>query len=251
LLSNHDRRDPDLSPRLAIVGLSPAATQIAEFVRAYSETRSYVEASIRGAFADLAPDIIAMLDGTGLSNKLGLRFPQGGVTLARHPDVYVTSLVGCATLDPAGGSDDFDPTIYDGTRRCVEERFLAEMLNPRFERLAVVVLFGAKGRAAVSNLRGGDGKSILQLLEEAGKTVLFFPHPSGQNMEYVKLASLPLARVPSRAAYVAERWQEYHQRPARGGRKKQTEAAYKSKRKAVWEAVYDLRWQIAGLDVKP
>jgi hypothetical protein len=250
LLSNHDRRDPNLSPRVAVVGLSPAATQISEFVEAYAATGSYVEASIRGAFARLAADIVAMFRGVGLATKLGLRFAQGD-TLARHPDVYVTSLVGCATLDSKGGSDDFDPSSFEGTRRCVADRFLNEMRDPRFSRLQVVVILGTKARDAVASLHGRDGKSVLQTLEAAGKRVLFFPHPSPQNIEYIRLASLPLDEVPTEAVYLSERWHEYRMKPARNGRRKQSELEYKAKRRAVWNAIYVLRWQVAKLQVQP
>jgi hypothetical protein len=251
LLSNHDRRDLAVSPRLALVGLSPGATQLNEFVSYYAKSGSYTEASMRATFAALAPDIIAMLEGTGLAAKLKLSFPYRN-SFARHPDVYVTSLVGCATLDPKDRSDDFDPAAFDGTRRCIEIRFLNEMLNPRFDTLEVVVILGKKGQAAVSVLRGGnDRRSILQVLENAGKTVLFFPHPSGQNIEQVRLASLPLSRVPLRAAYISEKWEEYSSQPPRPGKVKQTESAYKARRGAIWDAVYDLRWEIAGMRVRP
>ncbi|RWP41583.1 MAG: hypothetical protein EOR04_14450 [Mesorhizobium sp.] len=250
LLSNHDRRDPNLSPKMAVVGLSPAGTQISEFVTSYAQTGSYVEASIRGAFAGLAADIIAMFRGVGLAMKLGLKFPHSG-SLARHPDVYVTSLVGCATLDAKGGSDDFDPAAFAGTRRCVVDRFLNEMLDPRFSRLQVVVFLGTKARDAVTNLQGRDGKSILQTLEAAGKRMLFFPHPSPQNIEYVRLASLPLDEMASEAVYLSERWHEYRMKPARNGRRKQSELEYKAKRRAVWNAIFELRWQVAKLQVRP
>lgn len=249
LLSNHDRCDPNLSPKIAVVGLSPAATQINEFVKSYAGTGSYVEASIRGAFAGLAADIIAMFRGIGLAMKLGLKFPHND-SLARHPEIYATSLVGCATLDAKGGSDDFDPAAFGGTRRCVADRFLNEMLDPRFSRLQVVVVLGTKARDVVASVHGRDGKSILQALEAAGRRVLFFPHPSPQNIEYIRLASLPLAEVPSEGAYLSERWHEYRMKPARKGRRKQSELEYKAKRRAVWNAIYDLRWQVAKLQVR-
>lgn len=248
LLSNHDRRNPHISPRVALVGLSPAATQIKEFVDSYAETGNYVEASIRGAFAGLAKDIIAMLRGVGLTAKLGLKFPHGD-TLARHPDIYVTSLVGCATLDAKDGSDDFDPSRFEGTRRCMTERFLSEIGNPRFSRLGIVIVLGTKGRNAISTLRCSDSRTIQQVLEAMGKKVLFFPHPSPQNVEYVRLASLSLDEMPSEAAYVSERWDEYRIKPPRRGRVKEPEEKYKAKRSAVWKTIFDLRWQVAELEV--
>ena len=77
LLRNHDiARTPGLNPRVAVVGLSPAGNQIKEFVSAYRNSRDYAMASIAGAFAGLARDIIAMIKGLGIADKLGLHFPE-------------------------------------------------------------------------------------------------------------------------------------------------------------------------------
>jgi hypothetical protein len=57
--------------------------------------------------------------------------------------------------------------------------------------------------------------------------------------------------MPSEAEYVAERWEEYRLKPPRRGRQKEPETKYKAKRSAVWNAIYDLRWQVAKLEVRP
>ena len=249
LLRNHRAQDlTRLNPKIAIVGLSPAGNQIDAFREAYASSGDYDTAAIAGAFAGLAPDIIGMLDGLGLTQRLGIDFPTRG-TLDHHPDIYVTSLVACASLDKDGSSDDFDPLRFDPARRCISERFVQEITNPAFTRLTHVVILGSPGAKALRRLMSRSGRTVLEELQRAGKTVLDLPHPSGQNLEYVKLASLPAERVPKLAEYVDAKWREYAAKPPRPGRGKEPEAKYKAKRETVWRTIDGLRRQIAGLEV--
>lgn len=226
LLNNHPPQlRGTLNPKVAIVGLSPAGNQIDEFVLDYSRSGEYGEASVAGAFAGLAGSIIAMMDGLGLTAKLGLSWPDS--TLARHPDVYVTSLVACATLDTAGGSDAFDPLQYRSAVRCVSERFVKEMLAPSFSELRTILILGTKGWAAVNCLKLPSGKTVVETLRSAGKLVMSLPHPSGQNREYVALSSLSPKEFPSCEAYIANCWERYQDRPPRTGREKESESIYK------------------------
>lgn len=246
LLNNHPPQlRGTLNPKVAIVGLSPGGNQIDEFVAAYSQSRDYGVASVAGAFAGLAGSIIAMMQGLGLSAKLGLSFPAS--TLARHPDAYVTSLVACATLDTAGGSNAFDPLRYRSATRCIGERFVKEMLAPGFKELRAILILGSNGWKAVSSLRLSSGKTVVETLRSAGKLVMPLPHPSGQNGEYVALASFRPEEFPSCAAYVAGCWEGYKDQPPRKGRAKQSERIYKDKRKTAWLAVDSLRQQISLL----
>lgn len=241
LLRNHDlQRTAEINPRVAIVGLSPAATQIDEFVSAYRQSGDYADAAIKGAFAGLSREIIAMMNGLGLSSRLDLALTER-TSFAHHPDIYVTSLVACATLTTTGSSTDFDPSSFEAARRCVGKRFVAEMLNPRFDRLSHVLILGSKGWNAISNVRTPDGQTVLKALEDAGKTVLNIPHPSGANREYVNLASLSANQAPSLADYCDSMWSEYQLKPAKPGRGKQSETAYKAKRRTIWQAVDRLR----------
>jgi hypothetical protein len=249
LLRNHDVASAaKLNPRLAVVGLSPAGNQIDEFVDVYGATRDYFAASVAGAFAGLARDIIAMIKGLGIANKLGLHFPNPS-SLTRHPDIYVTSLVACASLKPDGSSDDFDPKLYEGARRCMTERFVGEMLNPAFSRLSHVLILGSKGWSAIQTTRSSANKTIIEVLRSRGKIVLNLPHPSGQNQEYVKLASLSAEQTPSLDSYVSQRWAEYSEKPARLGRGKEPKDKYMAKRTIVWSTIDKLRRDIARLDV--
>jgi hypothetical protein len=223
--------------------LSPAGNQIAEFLHGYLRTGDYGKASVAGAFAGLAGSIIAMFTGLGLTAKLGLHFPRPD-SLAGHPDIFGTSLVACATLDTSGGSDAFDPRRSAAASRCITLRLPTELTNPAFDRLSHVVVLGREAWTALDSLRMADGMSVLGHLRSIGKQVINLPHPSGQNGEFVALASLPASRVPSIDAYVAEKWEEYRQKPPRPGRVKEPEAKYKAKRRAVWQAVKTIRNEI-------
>lgn len=196
-----------------------------------------------GAFAGLSRDIVGMMNGLGLTDRLGLRFPNPD-NFSNHPDIYVTSLVGCATLTETGSSDDFDLTDFPAAQRCVTDRFLPEMLSPDFSRLSHIIILGTKGWGAMTKMKTAAGSSVLSVLRRSGKTVLNLPHPSPQNLEYVKLASLPDGEVPSRTDYAKSMWAIYVQKPPRKGRGKETEGAYKSKRLAYWDGVARLREEI-------
>lgn len=243
LLTNHDLTLPKPNPKVAIVGLSPAATQIDKFVAVYGRTGSYAKASMAGAFASLSREIIAMFDGLGLTKRVGLTFPNPE-SFSNHPDIHVTSLVACVTLTKAGGSEDFDPATSAAAQRCITERFLPEMLSPDFSRLSHVVILGAKGWKALSSMKTGSGTSVVAALRRSGKTVLNLPHPSGANRELVNLASFPPDKVPARTTYAQSMWEEYRHKPPKPGRGKQTESAYKAKRLSIWDSVDRLRHDI-------
>ena len=176
-----------LNPKIALVGLSPASTQIDAFTRHYARNGDYGGASVAGAFAGLDADILAMLKGLGLSQKLGLDPSLN--TLRYHPDIYVTSLVACASLTTSGSSDDFDPQAYPAAMRCITQRLVSELSDPRWSQLSTIIVFGSKGWDAFRSLRTTSGATLLDDLANRGLTVLKLPHPSGQNKEYVQLAA--------------------------------------------------------------
>ncbi|MFN3890760.1 MAG: hypothetical protein ACK4MV_10215 [Beijerinckiaceae bacterium] len=245
LLCNHDLA-ANVDPKVALVGLSPGKTQIDAFVDAYRRTGSYAEASIAGAFSGLAPDIIAMLNGLGLSGKLVLRFPVS--TLARHPDVYGTSMVACASLTSDYSSDDFDPRTNQAAMRCSTIRLIGDLCRPTFSRLSHVLILGSKAWDAAQTMKTTSGSTVIKALEASGKVVMNLPHPSGQNQEYVKLASLSAAAMPSLQSYVSTKWEEYKNKPPRPGRRKEPEGKYKAKRATVWKAVHALRNKAMSLE---
>ncbi len=247
LLNNHVPQERGkLNPKVAIVGLSPGSNQIEAFVQAYRQTTNYGEASIQGAFSGLSHDIIAMIRGLGLADKLGIEFPKRN--LGRHPDVYVTSLVACASLACNGSSNAFDLTKHPAASRCASNRFVDEMLNPNFASIRAVLLLGKDAEKAVGQLRTASGKTVKASLEDSGKLVLSLPHPSGQNKELVDLASYDNNSFPSLAEYVETRWSEYRSKPPRKGREKQTEQFYKARRIIYWQSISNLRRSIDMLE---
>ena len=246
LLNNHPPQSRNtLNPKVAVVGLSPARNQIDEFVATYSRSGDYGIASVAGAFAGLAENIIAMMQGLGLTEKFGISFPSS--TLARHTDIYVTSLVACATLNAAGRSDTFKPSRYRSATRCITDRFVNEMLAPSFGDLRVILILGSDGWKSVNDLKLASGQTVVVALRSAGKVVVPMPHPSNQNREYVTLASLAKQNFPSCEVYVSRRWEQYRKEPPRNGRKKQSQHVYANKRRVVWLAVDKLRRQISQL----
>jgi hypothetical protein len=240
LLNNHSpERRMFLDPKVAVVGLSPGGTQIDEFISAYARSKNYGDASIEGAFAGLSKGIISMLRGLGLAGKLEIDFPHD--TLALHPDVFVTSLVACASLSAAGSSDAFDPKRYKGAERCIADRFVHEMLSPNFKQLRAILILGSHGWRAVEKLRFSSHQTVAEKLRSAGKVVMQLPHPSGQNGEYVRLASMSDLEFPNCDIYVDRCWHDYRD----SHDAKQSESAYKAKRRSTWQSIRSLRDRIS------
>lgn len=237
---NHEQKtESSFNPVVAVVGLSPAKTQIDSFVDEYRQSTSYDTAARYCSFRGLSKDIIEMFDGLGVSKKLGLQFVRRD-TLDGHPDVWTTSLVKCASLTSTDQSSDFDPSHFKIARTCMTERFVPELLNPQFSKLQYIFILGKKGWAAIDKVERA-GRTIRQQLLDAGKSVLNLPHPSGENGEYVALTKLPGSQFPSCEEYVERRWQTYRKEPPRKGRAKQSESSYKQKRRTTWMAVANLR----------
>jgi hypothetical protein len=138
-----------------------------------------------------------MLNGLGLAEKLKLAFPRS--TLANHPDIYVTSLIACASLESSGSSDAFDPARYSMATRCVGDRFVCEMLSSQFDRLRVILILGTHGWTAIQSIRCGSGGTVLQRLRPAGKLV-----------RWVGVAEP--REFPTLDEYAARRWNEYRAR---------------------------------------
>lgn len=233
-----------IDPRIALVGLSPAGTQIEGFLAEYGRSSDYEVAASWASFRGLQADILNMLRGLGVLDILGLNL-DGVTTFAGHPEILTNSLVRCASLSADGSSDDFDPTQYESNVRCITHRLFRELTNPAYQRLEVVAIFGRQAAAALKKLRLPTGQTVWSGLQEAGKLVIELPHPSGQNMEYVKLGSLSSADFRQREAYAAEKWETYRLKPARKGRAKESEERYKAKRQRYWDEIAALRNDIA------
>lgn len=103
---------------------------------------------------------------------------------------------------------------------------------------------GEKGWDAINALEVVPGKSVYTALTNAGKRVLKFPHPSGQNGEQVKLAKRQ--PFPSCEEFVTEQFAVYVERKRRKGQPmKRTPEQYKRKAGTIWESVAAVRSQFA------
>lgn len=231
--NHHVASEPGFSPRVAIVGLSAASNQIADFVQVFTETGSYDSAARHSSFRGLAEDIVAMMDGLGLTKKVGLSYPRRD-TFNAHPDIWATSLVKCASLTVGGDSADFDPSRHPVAIACIQKRFVAEILQ--FPDLEFVLVLGNKGWRAIHKI-AIDGRSVKEVLGASGKTVLNLPHPSGENGEYVRLAKMAEGEFPAEVRYREQMWLSYKGNPTR----KQSEATYKAKRSTIWKQIEALR----------
>jgi hypothetical protein len=246
---NHDLDpafEPHLNPKVAIVGLSAADTQIVAFVHTYARTKSYDKAARDACFKGLANDIILMLEATGAAAQLGLRFEIRD-NFHGHADVLCDSLVKCASLTDIGSSTDWKPGQFPIAEVCVTKRFVANMTNPRFTRLKTVIILGDKGKTAVETLKVASGETVRKHLEATGKTFLFFPHPAGGNGEYVALAKQnPL---PDREKWIERKWQKYRDGKLKAG-EVPDEDKYKNRRRDIWNQVNGLRADF-GRGVQP
>jgi hypothetical protein len=246
LLRNHDIScTPGLNPRIAIVGLSPASTQIGEFRDEYKVTKDYAAASIAGAFAGLHKNIIAMLKGLGIAEKLNIEFLPNPNSLAKNPDIFGTSLVACASLRSDGNTRDFKVANFPAACRCITKRFVDEILNSDFKRLSHIFILGVEGWNAVNLLKMVGDITVLEHLQKHGKTVIMLPHPAGGNGEYIKLASFAARDMPDVKSYQEKMWQEYLIGKTKSGKPPEPEAIYKHRRKTIWENVDRLREDIA------
>jgi hypothetical protein len=130
--------------------------------------------------------------------------------------------------------------------KCITHRLFRELTNPAFVRLEFIVIFGRQAATALKKLRLPSGDAVWTGLQKAGKRVIELPHPSGQNMEYVKLASLSAAEFPEREVYAVKKWEAYEMKPPRKGRAKESEDRYKSKRRRYWDEIAALRAEISS-----
>ncbi len=242
---NHPARPPaHFSPRVMLVGLSPAGNQIQGFLDKYRDTRDYDEAARWASFRGLEEDIVGMFIGLGIDRYVGLAM-KGLRTFSGHPDILTNCLVKCASLTADGSSDDFEPQQYESNIRCITSRFFREATYPQFTRLSHIFVFGEKARLALQQVTMADGKSVWKALEDHGRRMVCLPHPSGQNGEYVRLAKLAADQFPTEEAYLRMKWAEYSAKPPRKGRKKQGELEYKRKRQVYWREIANLRAQFA------
>lgn len=230
---------PKTSYKVAIVGLSPADTQLKMFTNEFNRTSSYENAALEAAFKGLSSDIIKMLNGLGVGNKIGIGKLSETTDLNRCGIFLTTSLVKCASLTLDGDSSDFDPWKYDSNVRCITKRFVPEILS--YEKLTHLLVFGSKAKRTLTEKGLIDGDSVHNYLEKRGKKIAYLPHPSGANRESVDLASLDEKDFPSLTEYQDKMWEKYKLSKSEKEGKLSNEWSYKKTRKSRWASINEIR----------
>lgn len=231
-----------LSPkghRVAIVGLSPADTQLRQFTNKYNQSSSYENSALEAAFEGLAKDIARILNGLGVTKKLGLPPLPDNVDLNRCGHFLTTSLVKCASLTTKGSSSNFDPWKYRSNIKCITERFVPEVLSS--QSLSYLLVLGSKAKKALTEKILIDGVSVHTYLERRGKTIAYIPHPSSANRESVDLASFDSNNFPTVQQYQDRMWAKYKKKQAESGKIIGDETSYKRTRASRWRAINEIR----------
>lgn len=230
---------PPSTCKVAIVGLSPADTQLRRFTEKYNRGTSYEEAALEAAFEGLERDLVRMMNGIGVSRKLGLHPLSESIDLNRSGHFLTTSLIKCASLTVSGSSSDFDPWKYESNVRCITERFVPEMLA--HNSIEHILVLGSKAQKALCQKVQISGMSVHDYLCARGKKISYLPHPSGANRESVDLASLDRYDFPAMQQYQDRMWAKYKISQHEKGKKLGNEATYKSTRASRWEAIARIR----------
>jgi uracil-DNA glycosylase len=243
---------PPPTCKVAIVGLSPADTQLQRFNDKYNRGASYEEAALEAAFEGLGRDLVRMMNGLGVARKLGFHPLSENIDLNRSGHFLTTSLIKCASLTVNGSSSDFDPWKYESNVRCITERFVPEML--KHASIEHILVLGRKAQKALTSKVRMHGVFVHDYLNERGKVVSYLPHPSGANRESVDLASLGREDFPRMQQHQDRMWAKYITRQREKGEPLGDEASYKSTRASRWTAIARIRsafdaYQIAAGDV--
>ena len=228
-------------PKVAIVGLSPADTQLKRFIEIYRATSSLDEAALEAAFEGLQEDIVGMLNGLGVTRYLGLQELPLQTDLNRCGHFLTTSLVKCVSLTLDGSSKDFNPWQYQSNIECIKHRFVSEILNTKYRSLQHVIILGKPAKTVMNEKVQVKGISLHQHLWNQGKVVCYMPHPSGANRESVDLATLMPDAFPAQDEYVNSMWQKYLEKCGEKGKKPQSRETYESIRRSRWKAISELR----------
>lgn len=230
---------PKPEHKVAIVGLSPADTQLRQFSEKYNRTRSYEDSALEAAFEGLEKDLVRMMNGLGVTKKLGLERLPDTIDLNRCGHFLTTSLIKCASLTLNGCSSDFDLWKYQSNVRCVTERFIPEIISS--ESISHILILGNKAKKALTEKIRIDGISVHEYLEEWGKKIAYLPHPSGANRESVDLASLDSKDFPTMEQHQDRMWSKYQRKRLQEGNKVEDESSYKRTRGSRWKAIHEIR----------
>lgn len=225
--------------KVAIVGLSPADTQLRQFTKKYNYSGSYEEAALEAAFEGLEKDLARMMNGLGVTKKLGLDALPDNIDLNKCGHFLTTSLIKCASLTLNGSSSDFDPWKYESNISCITNRFVPDILSN--DSISYLLVLGNKAKKALTKKVYIHGVTVHRYLEERGKEIAYLPHPSGANRESVGLASLDLKEFPSMEDHQEKMWAKYKEKQLAKGKKVADETSYKQTRGSRWKAINEIR----------
>jgi hypothetical protein len=165
-------------PLVALVGLCPGYNQISKLVEVYNKKGDFDRARYCASFSKASSNISKMLRKIGVDKFLKVEI-DNDFDYNSSELFFTTSLVKCASLKLGKGrSDEFDPLKFDFSKKCIENRFVKDILvRPSLRK---IIFFGKKAEKIVKNFLI-NGKTIEEELKLNGKEVVFIPHPSGSN----------------------------------------------------------------------
>jgi len=174
------------NPVVALVGLCPGDNQLKKFISCYNEEGlTLQESAINSGFSKLRKNLIDMLNVLGIDEIIQEKI-SSDYNFNQSEKFLVTSLVKCASIKDGGNpSEAFDPSKYEMTERCVKNRFVADILNPDFKNMKLVIIMGKHGWSAINTITTNN-KTIKDYLESNGKVLVQIPHPSGRNIKYIQ-----------------------------------------------------------------
>ena len=160
---------------IALVGLCPGYTQLNYAIE--HQHSGFDVARREASFKGCSKNIARMLRKIGVDKKLKIVIPDD-YDFNASTYFFTTSLVKYPGLRSGKGrSDDFNPLDYEFAKKCIRKKFLKEMVD---SRLNEVVIFGKKAEASIKEYVV-DGRSIERIMIDAGKKMIYLPHPSGSN----------------------------------------------------------------------
>lgn len=172
------------NPVVALVGLCPGYTQLTSLIEHFNGGDDFLTAASSASFSGVArKNIIKMLKKIGMDKELKISLTED-FDFNSSDLFFTTSLVKCASLkEGKGRSDAYDILKFDVSRRCMINRFVADIKN--YSTLKKIIIFGKHAEKAL-RLPLIEGQSVEDVLLVSGKEVIFLPHPSGANMKSIK-----------------------------------------------------------------
>jgi hypothetical protein len=172
-------------PKLALVGLCPAHSQLHTLVKEYNGGLSFLDAAGAASFSGtIRSNLIKLLKKIDLDKEYDLVLDDS-FDPNTSPLILTTSLVKCASLkEGKDRSAAYNPLSFETSRLCLRHRFVSDMLS--YPSLEKIIVFGKIAESALSTPLLENNQSIKDFLESKGLQCIFLPHPSGANNGTIK-----------------------------------------------------------------